>query len=88
MSATLRQKGTRTFWFNGIQSRGVGQDGEVRTEDEPHISQVCGDLDALVPGPQCHWLAPHHLESKSWSVKHQILSTFLSFLPPSLKDFL
>lgn len=36
--------------FEAVQGRGTRQRrGQVRGGDEPHTSQVCGHLDALVP---------------------------------------
>lgn len=45
------------FYLKVAQGRGVGKDGKIRREAGPHISQVCGDLDALEPGEQ-HSLVP------------------------------
>lgn len=40
----LWQRGSKNFCFGAVKGKGVGQDGQIRGEDEPHTSQVCGCL--------------------------------------------
>lgn len=50
------------FCFNAVQGRGTELRGQVRGEDEPHVSQVFGDPDGLMPSEQlspCSQISPH-----------------------------